>query len=59
MVIEIIDFVGKKRYVNTDQIVSFNENEGLIGGTIIKLSNCETIIVKQNIDFFKKFFLKL
>ena len=59
MFIEIINLVGKKIYVNTDQIVSFNENEGYFGGTIIKLSNGETIKVKQNIDFFKKYYLKL
>ena len=59
MFIEIIYLVGKKIYVNTDQIVSFNENEGYVGGTIIKLSNGETIKVKQNIDFFKKYYLKL
>lgn len=59
MFIEIINLVGKKIYVNTDQIVSFNENEGYLGGTIIKLSNGETIKVKQNVDFFKKYYLKL
>ena len=59
MFIEIINLVGKKIYVNTDQIVSFNEKEGYVGGTIIKLSNGETIKVKENIDFFKKYYLKL
>ena len=59
MFIEIINLVGKKIYVNTDQIVSFNENKGYVGGTIIKLSNGETIKVKENIDFFKKYYLKL
>ena len=59
MFIEIINLVGKKIYVNTDQIVSFNENEGYFGGTIIKLSNGESIKVKHNIDFFKKYYLKL
>lgn len=36
MFIEIINLVGKNIYVNTYQIVSFNENEGYVGGTIIK-----------------------
>lgn len=62
MFIEIENFLGEKIYINTDQIVTFNENEGHlggIGGTIIRMSNGETIIIKHNIDFFKKYYLKL